>query len=176
MSNIYGKQNLDHNKVQERSEVTLRNIYISLIAVSMFVLLSGCWEQITSAPDAGSKRDVFFVVLDGERKQAFIEDVTINEAEKLIQSKQSLVVLDIRTPAEFKREHIANAINVDFYASDFREKLSKLDRATPYLVHCATGVRSSKSIKIFKALSFLAIYHMKAGFTGWKAAGKPTTR
>ena len=49
--------------------------------------------------------------------------------------KKKPVVLDIRTPEEFKGGHLEGARNVDFMADDFSEKLAKLDRDKPYVVY-----------------------------------------
>jgi len=58
--------------------------------------------------------------------------------------------LDIRTPEEIEKGHIPDAIFSDFQSNDFSEKLSKLDRNTPYIVHCAGGGRSTKALKVLE--------------------------
>jgi phage shock protein E len=102
-------------------------------------------------------------------------NVDVNQAEKLIKDKKP-VVLDIRTEKEYKAGHIAGAKNIDFYATDFEKQIATLDKSQSYLVHCAAGGRSGKSMEIFKKLNFQTVYHLDAGFNGWKDAGKPVEK
>ncbi len=104
------------------------------------------------------------------------KNVTPDEAEKLLQEKKDVVILDVRTPEEFSAGHIAGAQNVDFMAEDFREKLKVLDPTKSYLVHCAVGGRSSKAVKLMQQQNFAEIYHMNGGFSAWKEAGKPIAK
>jgi rhodanese-related sulfurtransferase len=96
-------------------------------------------------------------------------------AEKLIQEKQ-VVVLDLRTPEEFKAGHIAGATNLNFNAADFAQKLDRLDKEKSYLVHCASGRRSTASLATFKKLKFKSIIHLDGGLKAWEKAGKPVEK
>lgn len=108
-----------------------------------------------------------------------IEELSINNydhidaanAQVFIDKYPEAVILDVRTPAEFKEAHIKNAINVDYHASDFRRQLNKLDKSTHYIIHCKSGFRSSKSLDIMKRLGFERVTHIDGGFDAWKAAG-----
>jgi rhodanese-related sulfurtransferase len=109
-------------------------------------------------------------------KAKAIRDIDVSDAAKLISQDDELVILDIRTPAEFKREHIKNAINIDFMAEDFVSKLSRLDKDKSYLMHCQSGGRSGKSLTQFKELGFKRILHLDAGFAGWLGDGQEVER
>ncbi len=97
-------------------------------------------------------------------------------AAKLLEAKPDVVILDIRTGEEFKDGHLAKAVNIDFYDKAFGEKIDKLDKDKTYLVHCAVGGRSTKSLDQFKAKGFKNIYHLDGGYKAWEAAGKPVTK
>lgn len=97
------------------------------------------------------------------------------QAAKTLAAHPNVTVLDIRTPGEFSQGHIEGAKMIDFKSSDFAENISKLDRNKPYIVHCASGGRSTKSLDIFKDLGFTNVTHLDGGIRGWKAAGLPLT-
>ena len=86
------------------------------------------------------------------------------------------VVLDVRTPEEFKGGHIAGAVNIDFMEKDFAEKLAKLDKDKTYVVHCQSGRRSTKSLATLQKLGFKSIVHLDSGFSGWQKAGNPVEK
>lgn len=102
-----------------------------------------------------------------------VEDVDAEAAAKLIAEDPGIVVIDVRTPAEFATGHIAGATNIDFNAPGFRDALSGLDRNKRYLVHCAAGGRSTRCLPDFAALGFKSIVHLKTGFNDWRDSGKP---
>jgi len=96
-------------------------------------------------------------------------------AGKLIADKK-VVVLDIRTPKEYAAGHIAGATNIDFNASDFEKRLVQLDKSKTYLVHCASGGRSTKSLAQFKKLQFQSVVHLDGGIKAWQKAGQPVEK
>lgn len=103
------------------------------------------------------------------------KDLTPDEAERVLRLQQDIVILDVRTSEEFAQGHIPGAVNLDFFAPDFAEKVKGYeDKAV--LIHCASGGRSGQTINMIKDGKFAAIYHLKSGFTGWQAAGKKVVR
>ena len=102
------------------------------------------------------------------------KDVTPDEAALLMKGKAPVLVVDVRTPDEFAEGHIPGAKNVDFLGDDFEKQIAALPTDRPLIVHCAAGNRSSKAVVKIAALQKSAqIFHLKSGFNGWKAAGKP---
>ena len=116
---------------------------------------------------------LFVGCADSTQPNAAIRDIDVQEAANLLKQDATVVVLDIRTPQEFQQGHIAGAENVDFRGPEFREKIERLDRDKPYLVHCASGGRSTRSLSVFEELQFKQMYHLEAGINGWIAAGQP---
>ena len=104
-----------------------------------------------------------------------IEDITVEKAYKLIQENEEnpdFVILDIRTPEEFARGHIKNAVNwVDYYSETFREDLDGLNKTKTYLIYCRTGGRSGITLTIMDDLGFSEVYNMLGGITAWKQQG-----
>jgi len=41
------------------------------------------------------------------------------------------------------------------------------------VVHCASGGRSTKSLRVFQEQLFLAVYHLDGGIKAWQKAGLP---
>lgn len=105
-----------------------------------------------------------------------VKNVSPGEAEKLLRENPKIIVLDVRTPEEFAAGHIAGAKNVDFKAADFAAKVAALDTGRAYLVHCAAGGRSGKTLDLMKGKNFAAIYHLSEGFKAWEKAGKPVEK
>ncbi|MEI7730830.1 MAG: rhodanese-like domain-containing protein [Verrucomicrobiota bacterium] len=84
-----------------------------------------------------------------------------------------VVVLDVRTPGEFKGGHVKGAVNVDYLGTEFESKATALDKTKTYLVYCAAGVRSAKACNKLVKLGFGSLVDLKGGYGAWQGAGKP---
>lgn len=105
-----------------------------------------------------------------------LEHITVKEAAALIESKKALasfVILDVRTPQEFFGDRLEGAVNLDYYAINFREALNELDKSKIYLVYCWTGRRSGLALMIMEELGFKEAYNVLGGIVQWKAEGLP---
>jgi rhodanese-related sulfurtransferase len=98
--------------------------------------------------------------------------VNAAEARTLLAVKR-VVVVDVRTPAEFEAGHIRGAQNINFHGADFEQKVAALDRNNVYLVHCASGNRSRQALPLFQKYGFRSIYHLDGGIRAWKEANLP---
>ncbi|MFQ3341635.1 MAG: rhodanese-related sulfurtransferase [Flavobacteriaceae bacterium] len=81
--------------------------------------------------------------------------------------KQDFIIIDVRTPEEYKLGFIKEAILMDYKASDFTASVSALDRNATYLIYCRSGNRSGKASKIMDSLGFSKIYDLKGGYLNW---------
>jgi rhodanese-related sulfurtransferase len=108
-----------------------------------------------------------------------VRTLTAREAFDLIQENKNnkdFMIIDVRTKDEFDGGHIAAAVNIDYYAADFRAKVDKLDRSKQYLVYCRTGVRSAAASQIFEDLGFREIYNLGNGINRWIQDGYPIVK
>jgi rhodanese-related sulfurtransferase len=101
-----------------------------------------------------------------------VTHVNAEQAQKLIADKK-VVILDIRTPEEFAAGHIAGATNINFRAANFEKALASLDKSQNYLVHCASGNRSTQALPKFQKLEFKSLYHLDGGLRAWQKAKLP---
>jgi rhodanese-related sulfurtransferase len=86
-----------------------------------------------------------------------------------------LVVLDVRTPAEFAAGHLAEAIDIDINDPSFAAGIAALDPNATYFVYCRTGHRSAAAVAHMQQLGFKSIYELDGGITAWQSAGLPTS-
>lgn len=86
------------------------------------------------------------------------------------------VILDIRTPAEYKKERLFDSIQIDYYSKSFTHLLNDLDKDKSYLVYCRSGNRSGRALSLFKTLGFKNVYNLDQGIKGWRRAGYPTVQ
>lgn len=96
------------------------------------------------------------------------------EAVRLINDAQALVV-DVRPPADFKKGHILNALNLP--QTKLGERMGELgkDTARPIVVYCALGGVAAQAAHTLKKAGYSQVFPLKGGLNGWLAASLPVT-
>jgi phage shock protein E len=135
-----------------------------LLKFAAICLATGLWQSTLMAAEPAPSQS-----------SDSVHHVDAREAQKLMTDK-GVVVLDIRTPQEFNQGRIAGAKNIDFLAPDFEQRIDTLDKSKSYLVHCASGGRSTHSLALFKKHSFQSVYHLDGGIKAWQKAGLPVDK
>lgn len=82
-------------------------------------------------------------------------------------SKETIQLIDVRTPQEFSQGHIETSVNIDFLSENFNKNIEVLDKTKPVYVYCKSGRRSAKSTEAFKSAGFNKIYNLYGGFLNW---------
>ncbi|MFT4575772.1 MAG: rhodanese-related sulfurtransferase [Polaribacter sp.] len=104
-----------------------------------------------------------------EKKTEIVVDVHVKEFQKMI-GKNGAQLIDVRTPKEYEKGHLKEALLINYMADDFISNAFKgLDKSKPVLIYCASGGRSAKSAKIYKEAGFTKVYNLLGGFRAWKA-------
>lgn len=88
----------------------------------------------------------------------------------------NVVVLDVRTAAEFAEGHIKGAILIDQGKSDFVEKVKDaLPIEKKIAVYCRSGRRSANAAGKLADVGYKCI-NLKGGIIAWKEADMPVTK
>ncbi len=104
------------------------------------------------------------------------ENVDVNKAEEYINSGEYILV-DVRTPDEFKSGHIKKAYNIDFYNNLEQDFLKQFpDKNKKYLLYCRSGNRSVYAARLLSGLGYKNIVNMQGGIVLWTAFGKKLER
>ena len=105
-----------------------------------------------------------------------VRDVSAAEAAIILSENPEIGILDVRTGFEFNRGHLEGAVNVNYYSRKFRKMLDELDKEKTWLVHCRSGVRSSKTLPIMKEAGFTSVIHLTDGILDWLDADLPVVK
>ena len=84
-------------------------------------------------------------------------------------SGKKVLLINVRTPEEYKAGHIPEAQNINYFEDDFQESLNKLDTLQPVYIYCRSGHRSGESVTNFKKAGFRKIYNLDGGILNWKS-------
>ncbi len=85
------------------------------------------------------------------------------------------VVLDMRPPKPFAKEHVPGAVNFQFNRADLAERAElSVPVDGSFVVHAEPEPIAKIAVKILSDAGFTVLGHLEGGLKGWKAAGLPT--
>lgn len=96
------------------------------------------------------------------------------EAVRLINDRDP-VILDVRAPADFKRGHLLNAVNVPLAKLESGLPAAARDKARPLLVYCALGGSSVGAAEQLKKSGWTEVYPLRGGINAWLTQNLPVT-
>lgn len=88
-------------------------------------------------------------------------------------AEKNAILLDVRTPEEYARGFIHNALNIDYNNAQFENNINALDKEKTYLVYCLSGGRSGEAAKLMRAKGFKQVYELSGGILAWKKESLP---
>lgn len=109
---------------------------------------------------------------ESNQNEESFKNLTVEDVIILLDANPDIIVIDVRTPDEIAQTGaIENSINIDFKASDFKEKISVLDKDKEYILFCKSGNRSGQASKIMAEMGFSNINNLNnAGYEEFSKA------
>lgn len=107
-----------------------------------------------------------FVFINCDKKQE-IKSITTLEL-KVLLAKDTIQLLDVRSPKEIKEGFIKTALFANYFDTDFYTKaMNQLDENKPVYLYCKSGNRSGKSAVILQEKGF-EVVNVIGGYKQWK--------
>ncbi|MGB0371075.1 MAG: rhodanese-like domain-containing protein [Opitutales bacterium] len=101
-----------------------------------------------------------------------MKTLSVSEAQNL--SSEDYTWIDVRSPGEYRGEHLAHAENIplDAIEKGGAEHLS----GKPLVLICQSGVRSKKAAELLAQKSDQEVISVEGGLNSWTSAGYPTEK
>lgn len=85
------------------------------------------------------------------------------------------VVLDLRAPRPFAREHLPGAVTMQFNRADLADRAELvLPRDVPLVIHAEPEPIARVAAELLAGAGFRVAGRLDGGLAAWKAAGRPT--
>ncbi|MBF0560225.1 MAG: hypothetical protein HQL08_15755 [Nitrospirae bacterium] len=108
--------------------------------------------------------------------KAAIKEVTVQEAKKIIDAKEGIVILDVTDSHEFEQGHIPGAINISRGTLEFKVALLIPDKRSRIIVYCGIDLRGPLAARTLNELGYKNAVNMIGGLKVWKEAGYPIAK
>lgn len=101
-----------------------------------------------------------------------VKNISVTDLQMLLKSDKNIQLIDVRTPKEWVKGIIQNAIKINVTATNFENiALENLDKTKPVYLYCKSGVRSKKASQLLLKNGFKP-YNILGGYMAWKEKNK----
>ncbi|MCY1692379.1 rhodanese-like domain-containing protein [Exiguobacterium sp. SL14] len=94
-----------------------------------------------------------------------VKQVSTTELKPLLNDRKRFY-LDVRTPAEFKGNHIKGFKNIPLQT--LNSQLNQIPKDKEVLVICQSGMRSKQAIKVLKKAYYTDVTEVRGGMNAWR--------
>lgn len=115
------------------------------------------------------------IIMVAAEEQTF-QNITVDTAYNMIKKENkypNLIILDVRTPCEYEKSHLYDAILMPY--DELEARISELEgyKNSEIIVYCKSGYRSTLASEILVENGFTNIYNMLGGILAWIDADYP---
>ncbi|MGX9805737.1 rhodanese-like domain-containing protein [Exiguobacterium acetylicum] len=94
-----------------------------------------------------------------------VKQVSTTELKPLLNDRKRFY-LDVRTPAEFKGNHIKGFKNIPLQT--LNSQLNQIPKDKEVLVICQSGMRSKQAVKVLKKAGYTNVTEVRGGMNAWR--------
>jgi adenylyltransferase/sulfurtransferase len=100
-----------------------------------------------------------------EAAEAPIPIMTVHELKQKLDKGDKFLLLDVREPFEWDICHIDHAKLIPL--GQLPSRMSELDTADDIVIHCKSGGRSAKAVRLLQEAGFTKLHNVEGGITAW---------
>src|SRR5664280_2069968 len=90
-----------------------------------------------------------------------------------INSQFNPQIIDVRTPEEFKINHINGAIAINLKENNYLDELNQFDKSKPVFIYAIQNSRPDILAKELNEIGYTNVYELKGGIAAWIGKGYP---
>ena len=100
-----------------------------------------------------------------------------NRETTLLINRESGVVVDVRTPDEFSKGHIVDAVNIPA-PQITANNISQIEKHkdAPTIVVCESGMRAPAAASALSKAGFTRVFVLRGGLASWRGENLPVTK
>ncbi|NJK79629.1 MAG: rhodanese-like domain-containing protein [Chloroflexaceae bacterium] len=105
-----------------------------------------------------------------------MQTISVQELRTMLahEPAEDVLILDVRTPAEYRNEHLLGVANIPLDEID--KHTTDLSHYRHVYVHCNSGNRSQQACQKLNSVGLENLVNVSGGLQAWKDAGFPVQR
>ena len=141
-----------------------KNIIIAIILIAVLICI-GCFIYKTSKTNKTTTSNSTATTNGAKTNE--IRHVSMNDIVKIMEENKDYVIVDVRTPDEYKEGHIPNAINIPNETINETVYNKLKDKNQLILIYCRSGSRSRQAAYKMQKLGYTNLVDF-GGIINWK--------
>ena len=141
-----------------------KNIIIAIILIAVLICI-GCFIYKTSKTNKTTTSNS--TATTNAAKTNEIRHVSMDDIVKIMNENKDYVIVDVRTPDEYKEGHIPNAINIPNETINETVYNKLKDKNQLILIYCRSGSRSRQAAYKMQKLGYTNLVDF-GGIINWK--------
>ena len=105
------------------------------------------------------------IVFNCEMREHPLREIDVHQLKARLENNRSVVLLDVREPAEVEVGKIEQSIVIPL--GELPDRVGELDPGAETIIHCKAGSRSAKALAILNESGFVDACHVQGGITAW---------
>ena len=126
---------------------------LSIMLVFLCVLMTACGNDGSIGIIGGADGNTSIIVVEKGEK-AMYEQITPEEAKKIMDSGEEHIILDVREQEEYDQGHIPGAILIPYTEIEIKAEEMLHDKDKIILVYCRSGRRSKIAAESLSNLGY----------------------
>ncbi len=100
--------------------------------------------------------------------------ISVRDLKAKLDARESLMLVDVRQPEEFKSGHVAGARSIPL--STLANRLDELAKDAAISCICLSGGRSQAACDLLQRQGYTKVTNVQGGMGAWQQAGLPSKR
>ena len=101
-----------------------------------------------------------------------VPEISVEELKAMRDRREDFVLVDVREPHEIEICALPGSVRIPL--GTLPENLNRLSTADEIVVHCKSGARSAKAVKLLRDAGFRKVRNLAGGITSWSERIDPT--
>jgi rhodanese-related sulfurtransferase len=104
-----------------------------------------------------------------------VSEVSVVEVKRALDTKEKMILLDVRNVSEFERGRIEKSINVPLF--DLESDIERVvpDKSQKIYVYCLSGSRSKVAVEEMMKKGYTNVHNVANGLLAWRAHRYPVS-
>lgn len=138
---------------------------LCIISTLMCIMLTACGNAKSVGIIGGADGPTAITVSDKGEK-AMYETISAEDAKKIMDSGEKVVILDVREQDEYDEGHIAGSILIPYTEIENKSQEMSTDKDKQILVYCRSGRRSKIAAEALSKLGYTNVKEF-GGIIDW---------
>ncbi|MFA6093406.1 MAG: rhodanese-like domain-containing protein [Elusimicrobiota bacterium] len=101
-----------------------------------------------------------------------IPSISIMDLKAKYDAKESFVLVDVREPSEYARCRLPGSKLIPL--GELPARIGELDASAQTIVHCRSGGRSAKAVRLLMEKGFSRVFNLSGGILAWAEQADPS--